>query len=274
MAMEYHNFWPSLLEQRTDYITNQPAYQYQLEQQSIFPLKYELVNNRDNPLARLIKVHGFHDHPTKYMTLLDLNSQLNMMAHHMPDNQHVPDSQNTAIAAIAKITGWPERKLNKHNSYTFLPLITATIKPPTFSEAWAAVLPSCELPPPQPAPTATDRVVKTAPRRRAVPHIQQQAQPVPVIRSVGIILPATPVTGISAVYCETPDYNTPIPVRNTEPPLRAASRKKLFDISNTPHINTPTTDTWCTPLWETPQFNQEPDCNKENIVTWNLNFDE
>ena len=58
LAMEYHNFWPSLLEQRTDY-TNQPDYQYQLESQSIFPLQYELANNRDNPLARLIKVHGF-----------------------------------------------------------------------------------------------------------------------------------------------------------------------------------------------------------------------
>ena len=208
------------------------------------------------------------------MTLLDLNCQLNLMAHHMPGNQNEQNNQDTAITAIAKITGWPERKLNKHNSYTFLPLITATIKPPTFSEAWVAVLPSCELPPPRPAPTAADRVVRTVPRRRAVPHIQQQAQPVPVIRSDGIIPPTTPVTGISAVYCETPDYNTPIPVRSTQPHTNTASRKKLFDILNTPQINTPTTDTWCAPLWETPQFNQRSDSYKENIVTWNLNFDE
>ena len=98
------------------------------------------------------------------MTLLDLNCQLNLMAHHMPGNQNEQNNQDTAITAIAKITGWPERKLNKHNSYTFLPLITATIKPPTFSEAWVAVLPSCELPPPRPAPTAGDRVVRTVPR--------------------------------------------------------------------------------------------------------------
>ena len=220
--MEYHNFWPSLLEQLTNYITTQPDYQYQLEQQSIFPLKYELVNNRDNPLSRLIKVHGFHDQPTKYMTLLDINTQLNMMAHYVPDNQNVPDSQNAAITAIARITGWPERKLNKHNSFTFLPLIATTIKPPTFSEAWAAVLPSCELPPSHPAPTATNRVARTVPRRRAVPNIQQQAQPVPVIRSVGIIPPATPVTGTSTVYCETPEYATPAPVKNT-----ATRRRRL-----------------------------------------------
>ena len=76
------------------------------------------------------------------------------------------------------------------------------------------------------------------------------------------------------MYCETPDYNTPIPVRNTEPSSRAASRKKLFDISNTPQINTPTTDTWCTPLWDTLHFSQESASNKEKNFTWNLNFDE
>ena len=134
LAMEYYNFWPILREQRAAYIANQPDYKYQLEQQSIFPLQYELVNNRDNPLARLIKVHGFHNKPTKYMTLMDINTQLNTMAHYVPDNQE-PDSHNATNAAIARITGWPERKLNKHNSFTFLPLIATTIKPPTFSEA-------------------------------------------------------------------------------------------------------------------------------------------
>ena len=109
-----------------------------MEHQSIFPLKYELVNNKDNPLSRLIKVHGFHDEPAaKDMTMMEANSQLNTMAHYMPDNQE-PGSQNTAISAIARITNWPERKLNKNNSFTFLPLIVATITPPTFSEAWAA----------------------------------------------------------------------------------------------------------------------------------------
>ena len=206
------------------------------------------------------------------MTLMDINTQLNMMAHYVPDNQNVPDSQNAAITAIARITGWPERKLNKNNSFTFLPLIATTIKPPTFSEAWAAVLPSCELPPPH--PTVTNRVARTVPRRRAVPNIQNQAQPVPVIRSVGVIPPATPATGTSTVYCETPEYTTPAPVRSTEPHAGAASRKKLFDISNTPQVNTPTTETWCTPLWETPQCSQESAGNKGNFVTWNLNLED
>ena len=271
LAMEYYNFWPVLREQRAAYIATQPDYKYQLEHQSIFPLRYELVNNKDNPLSRLIKVHGFHDEPTKYMTLMEANSQLNTMAHYMPDNQE-PENQNTAIAAIARITNWPERKLNKNNSFTFLPLIVATIKPPTFSEAWAAALPSCELPPPH--PSAASRAARTVPRRRAVPNIQQQAQPVPVIRSTGIVPPATPVTGISSVYSETPEYTTPAPVRNTHPHAGTAARKKLFDISNTSQVNTPTTEVWCTPLENTPQCCQESNGNKENFVTWNLNLED
>ena len=76
------------------------------------------------------------------------------------------------------------------------------------------------------------------------------------------------------MYCETPEYTTPAPIRSTEPHAGITSRKKLFDISNTPQVNTPTTETWCTPLWETPQCSQESAGNKGNFVTWNLNLED
>ena len=272
LALEYYNFWPVLREQRAAYIATQPGYKYQLEHQSIFPLKYELVNNRDNPLSRLIKLHGFHNEPVpRYLDMLEVNSQLNSMAHYMPNNQE-PNSQNNAIAAIARITNWPERKLNKNNPFTFLPLIVATIKPPAFSEAWAVAQPSRELPPLH--HSTANRAVRTVPRRRAVPNIQQQAQPVPVIRNTGIVPPATPITGISSVYSETPDCISPTPARAAHPHAGATARKKLFDISNTSHANTPTTDDWCTPLNITPPCCQEFSGNKENFVTWNLNTED
>ena len=80
--------------------------------------------------------------------------------------------------------------------------------------------------------------------------------------------------GISSVYCETPEYTTPAPVRNTNPHAGTSARKKLFDISNTPQVNTPTTETWCTPLKDTQQCSQESTSNKENFVTWNLNLED
>ena len=296
LALEYHQFWPILNVQRQEYINNFIDYKYQLEMKSIFPLKYELENDRSNPVARLVRVHGFQDKSTKRMELVELSSQLMAMAKTKAIAGYQPQSegQQTVIMAISKACGWPDRKINIHNDHTFLPLIISKIKPPTFSEAWALTLPSYELPTLLPADTRPTTHVtlqpprpvggpltRTTPKSRAVPVIQNKGQAVPVIRPTSLIPPSTPATGVSAVYCETPDCYPLTPVKAREL-TKSSTRKKLFDISNIPHDNIPaqqncTEHHWQPPQYTTvlPQFQPEPaQNNTENHVTWNLSFDE
>ena len=217
------------------------------------------------------------------MELVELSSQLMAMAKTkaIASYQPQPEGQHTVIMAISKACGWPDRKINIHNDHTFLPLIISKIKPPPFSEAWSLTLPSCELPTLQPPQPVGGPLTRTTPKSRAVPVIQNKGQAVPVIRPTSLIPPSTPTTGVSTVYCETPDCYPLTPVKAREL-TKTSTRKKLFDISNIPRENIPAQQNCAEHYWQLPQHQpdipqfhpEQAQINTENHVTWNLSFDE
>ena len=145
LALEYHKFWPQLLEQRQKLMENHPTFQYLLESTSIFPLQYNLQSDRDNPVSILVREHNFKKILKEQFSLLDLKVQLGTITLKTAIFYlHHPRSHNSAITDLATSTGWPGNKINLDNLHSLLPLIVTTITPPTFIEAWTTTLPDWE----------------------------------------------------------------------------------------------------------------------------------